>query len=62
MKFIMYIYFKTANMRTNWKKIALYILRIVELVITGAAVFPSTTTLSSTTPSPKSAVASHTQL
>ena len=28
----MYIYFKTANMRTNWKKIALYILRIVELV------------------------------
>ena len=24
-------------MRTNWKKIALYILRIVELVITGAA-------------------------
>ena len=33
----MYIYFKTANMRTNWKKIVLYILRIVELVITGAA-------------------------
>ena len=37
MKFIMYLYFNTANMRTNWKKIALYILRIVELVITGAA-------------------------
>lgn len=37
MKFIMYIYFKTANMRTSWKKIALYILRIVELIVTGAA-------------------------
>ena len=24
-------------MRTNWKKVALYVLRIIELIITGAA-------------------------
>ena len=37
MKFILYIYLKTTSMKVNWKQIALYILRIVELVITGAA-------------------------
>lgn len=37
MKFIMFIYLKTTNMKTNWKSIALYILRIVELILTGAA-------------------------
>ena len=37
MKFIMFIYLKTSSMKVNWKQIALYILRIVELVITGAA-------------------------
>ena len=37
MKFIMFIYLKTSSMKVNWKRIALYILRIVELVITGAA-------------------------
>ena len=33
----MFIYLKTSTMKVNWKQIALYILRIVELVITGAA-------------------------
>ena len=37
MKFIMFIYLKTSSMKVNWKRIALYVLRIVELVITGAA-------------------------
>ena len=37
MKFIMFIYLKTSSMKVNWKQLALYILRIVELVITGAA-------------------------
>ena len=37
MKFIMFIYLKTSTMKTNWKSIALYILRIVELILTGAA-------------------------
>ena len=37
MKLIMFIYLKTSTMKVNWKQIALYILRIVELVITGAA-------------------------
>ena len=36
MKLIMYIYFKTSSMKTDWKKLVLYVLRIVELVITGA--------------------------
>lgn len=33
----MYIYFESSNMKTNWKKIALFVLRIVKLLITGAA-------------------------
>lgn len=37
MKFIMFIYLKTTSMKTNWKSITLYILRIVELILTGAA-------------------------
>ena len=37
MKFIMFIYLKTTSMKTTWKSIALYILRIVELILTGAA-------------------------
>ena len=36
MKFIMFIYLKTTSMKTHWKSIALYILRIVELILTGA--------------------------
>lgn len=37
MKLIMFIYLKTSSMKVNWKQVALYILRIIELVITGAA-------------------------
>ena len=37
MKFILYIYLKTSTMKANWKSIVLYILRIIELIITGAA-------------------------
>ena len=37
MKFILFIYPKTTRMKMNWKQVALYILRILELVITGAA-------------------------
>ena len=36
--FILFIYLKTTSMKkTNWKSVLLYIIRIVELVITGAA-------------------------
>ncbi|RLT72380.1 hypothetical protein D7V78_16255 [Parabacteroides distasonis] len=31
------IIYLTTGMKTNWKKLLLYIIRIVELVITGAA-------------------------
>ena len=35
---ILFIYLKTTSMKkTNWKSVLLYIIRIVELVITGAA-------------------------
>ena len=37
MKFILFIYLKTTSMKMNWKQLAFYILRILELVITGAA-------------------------
>ena len=37
MKLILFIYLKTTTMKVNWKKVALYVLRIIELVITGAA-------------------------
>ena len=37
MKFILFIYLQTTSMKMNWKQLALYILRILELVITGAA-------------------------
>lgn len=37
MTFILYIYLRTSKMKANWKSIALYILRIIELIITGAA-------------------------
>ena len=37
MKLILFIYLKTTTMKVNWKKLALYVLRIIELVITGAA-------------------------
>ena len=37
MKLILFIYLKTTTMKVNWKKVALYVLRIIEMVITGAA-------------------------
>ena len=37
MKFFIIIFLKTTRMKTNWRQIALYILRVIELVITGAA-------------------------
>lgn len=37
MKFNLFIYLKTSRMKVNWKRVALYVLRIIEMVITGAA-------------------------
>lgn len=37
MKFILFIYLKTSRMKVNWKRVALYVLRIIEMVITGAS-------------------------
>ena len=37
MKLVFFIYVTTTTMKVNWKKVALYVLRIIELVITGAA-------------------------
>ena len=37
MKLILFIYLKTTSMKMKWKKILAYIVRIVELLITGAA-------------------------
>ena len=37
MEFLIMIYLKTSSMKINWKQVALYILRILELIVTGAA-------------------------
>ena len=37
MKLIMFIYLKTTTMKVNWKLLVLYVLRFIELLITGAA-------------------------
>lgn len=37
MRFILFIFFQTKRMKTNWKSILLYIVRIIELIISGAA-------------------------
>ena len=37
MKFIMFIYLKTSSMKVNWKKVALYVIKVIELILTGAA-------------------------
>ena len=37
MQFILFIYLKTSRMKTNWKSIVLYVIRVIELVLTGAA-------------------------
>lgn len=37
MKLILLMYLKTTNLKINWKRVALYVLRVIELIITGAA-------------------------
>ena len=38
MEFILFIYLKTKSMKKwNWKSVLLYVVRIVELILTGAA-------------------------
>ena len=34
---LLLIYLKTTRMKTNWKKVLLYIVRFIELIISGAA-------------------------
>ena len=37
MKLILLMYLKTTSMKINWKRVALYVLRVIELIVTGAA-------------------------
>ena len=37
MQFILFIYLKTSRMKTNWKSIVLYVIRVIEMILTGAA-------------------------
>ena len=37
MKLILLMYLKTTSMKTAWKRVALYVLRVIELIMTGAA-------------------------
>ena len=37
MKLILLMYLKTTSMKINWKRVALYLLRVIELIVTGAA-------------------------
>ena len=37
MKLILLMYLKTTSMNINWKRVALYVLRVIELIVTGAA-------------------------
>ena len=37
MTLLFIIYLKTKSMKTNWKSIVLYVIRVIELVLTGAA-------------------------
>ena len=37
MKLIMFIYLKTTSMKKDWKSIVLYVIRVIELILTGAA-------------------------
>ena len=36
MKLILLMYLKTTSMKIDWKRVALYVLRVVELIVTGA--------------------------
>jgi len=37
MKLLIIVLLKTTRMKTNWKTVVLYIVRIIELLVTGAA-------------------------
>ena len=37
MQLILFIFLKTSRMKTNWKTIALYVIRVIEMILTGAA-------------------------
>ena len=37
MRFIVFIYLKTKCMKTIWKKVVLYVVRIIEMLVSGAA-------------------------
>ena len=37
MRLILFIYLKTTSMKINWKRVALYVLRVIELIVSGAA-------------------------
>ncbi len=37
MKLILLMYLKTTSMKIDWKRVALYVLRVIELIITGSA-------------------------
>lgn len=37
MTLLLIIYLKTKDMKKNWKSIVLYVIRVIELVLTGAA-------------------------
>ena len=37
MKFILFIYLTTTSMKKNWKSIVLYVIRVIEMILTGAA-------------------------
>ena len=37
MQLIIFIYLNTKRMKNNWKSIVLYIIRVIELIVTGAA-------------------------
>jgi hypothetical protein len=36
MKLILLMYLKTTSMKIDWKRVALYVLRVIELIVTGA--------------------------
>ena len=37
MKLILLMYLKTTSMKIDWKRVALYVLRVIELIVSGAA-------------------------
>ena len=36
MKLILLMYLKTTSMKIDWKRVALYVLRVIEVIVTGA--------------------------